>query len=135
MLKRVMVATACLVLMAATVAAEAIAAGHRGKLVRGLTAQGRSIRLRVLPHEVKIQSFSIELRCSGGYVLIDEESNFLPSELGKKGQIHDAQIGSTDEILIRGRLAGHHVSGKIRVRDRLGKHPCSSPWVKFDAHG
>jgi hypothetical protein len=66
----------------------------RYKLARGRTGQGRSIRVKVFPDRIKIQSFSIELRCSGGHTLIDEES----------------------------------------VRDRLGKHRCSSPWVRFTAH-
>lgn len=135
MLKRVRVmAAACFALMSVTVAAEATAAGHRGDLARGRTGQGRSIRLKVLPHQVKLQRFSIELRCSGGYVLIDDESNFLPSAVDRKGRIHDVQVGSTDEVLIRGRRVGHKVSGRIRVRDRLGKHRCSSPWVHFKAH-
>jgi hypothetical protein len=134
MMKRVMMAGACVVLASMMAATASIAAGHAGKLAHGRTGQGRNIRVRVFPDQIKIQSFSIELNCSGGYVLVDEESNFLPSAVSKKGQIHDAQVGSTDEILIRGRLTGHKVSGRIRVRDRLGKHRCSSPWVRFTAH-
>jgi hypothetical protein len=133
MVKRVMVA-ACVVLMSVTVAAEASAAGDGGKLARGRTAQGRSIRVKVSPGGIQIQGFSIELHCSGGYTLIDAESNFLPSVVGRKGRIHDAQVGDTDEILIRGRLTAHKVSGRLRVRDRLGKYRCSSPWVRFTAH-
>ncbi len=134
MMKRAMLA-ACVALVSVTVPASANAGGDGGKLARGRTAQGRSIRVKVFPDRIKIQGFSIELRCSGGYTLIDAESNFLPSEAGHKGRIHDAQVGTTDEILIRGRLTGHKVSGRIRVRDRLGKHRCSSPWVRFTAHG
>jgi hypothetical protein len=133
MMNRVMVA-ACVALMSVMVAAEANAARDRGKLAHGKTAQGRSIRMKVFPDRIKIQGFSIELRCSGGYTLIDAESNFLPSYAGRKGRIHDAQVGTTDEVLIRGRSTGHKVSGRIRVRDRLGKHHCSSPWVRFTAH-
>jgi hypothetical protein len=135
MMKRVTMAGACVVLASMMAATAAIAAGHPGKLAHGRTGQGRNIRVKVFPDQIKIQSFSIELNCSGGYVLVDEESNFLPSAVSQKGQIHDAQVGSTDDILIRGRLTGHKVSGRIRVRDRLGKHRCSSPWVRFTAHG
>jgi hypothetical protein len=134
MLQKVATMVACVVMASLTVAAGASAAGSGGELARGHTGQGRNIRLRVFPHQVEIQAFSIELRCSGGYVLVDQESNFLPSAVSRNGQIHDAQVGSTDEILIRGRLTGHKVSGRLRVRDRLGKHRCSSPWVHFMAH-
>ena len=102
--------------------------------MRGRTGQGRSIRVKVFSDRIKIQSFSIELHCSGGYILVDQESNFLPSTVSREGRIHDAQVGTTDEILIRGHLSAHKVSGRIRVRDRLGKHRCSSPWVRFKTH-
>ena len=134
MLRKVTTMAACIVLASVTICAEAAAADNEGKLARGKTGQGRSIRFKVFPNRVTIKGFSIELHCSGGYTLIDLESNFLPSHTGRKGRIHDAQVGSTDEILIRGHLRGDKVNGRIRVRDRLGKHRCSSPWVPFKAH-
>lgn len=133
MLSKVTTVTACLVLASVTMSAGATAADDGGKLARGRTGQGRSIRIKVFPDHIKLQRFSIELHCSGGYTLIDSESNFLPSAATRKGRIHDAQVGNTDEVLIRGKLSGRTVTGRIRVRDRLGKHRCSSPWVSFKA--
>ncbi|HEX4016044.1 MAG TPA: hypothetical protein VHX15_04845 [Frankiaceae bacterium] len=125
---------ACFVLAAVMTSACAMAAGQGGKLARGQTGQGRSIRIRVFPKRIKIEGFSIELHCSGGYRLIDSESNFMPSAASRKGQIHDAQVGDTDEILIRGHLRSYKLKGRIRVRDHLGRHRCSSPWVPFNTH-
>jgi hypothetical protein len=134
MLKRVTAMTACLVWASVTVSAGATAADNDGNLARGRTGQGRSIRMKVFPDRVQLQSFSIELHCAGGYVLVDQESNFLPSTVSRNGHIHDAQVGTTDEILLRGHMSAHEVSGRIRVRDRLGKYRCSSPWVRFKTH-
>ena len=134
MFKKVTTAAASLILASAMLASGAIAAGGGGKLAHGRTGQGRSIRVIVSQHQIRLRSFSVQLRCSGGYILVDQESNFLPSAVDHKGRFHDAQVGSTDEVLIRGRLAGDKVIGSLRVRDRLGKHHCSSPWVKFKAH-
>jgi hypothetical protein len=126
-------ATSMCVVVGLVAVSDATAAGRNGKVASGKTGQGRSIRIKVMPNAVKLLSFSIELRCGGGYTLIDQESNFLPSPTSRTGQIHDAQVGSTDEVQIRGHHAGSTVKGRIRVRDRLGKHRCSSPWVKFTA--
>jgi hypothetical protein len=113
--------------------ADAFAAGQGAKVATGKTGQGRTIRLKVMPGAVKLLGFSIELRCAGGYTLVDQESNFLPSATNRSGRFHDAQVGSTDEVQIRGRLSGSTVKGRVRVRDRLGKHRCASHWVKFSA--
>ena len=135
MKKKMTIAAACVVLVQAAIAGGAIGAGKKGGgVAKGKTRQGRTIRLRVRPRQVEIKGFSIQLRCSGGYVLVDEESGFLPSAVSAKGAIHDRQLGSTDEVLIRGQVAAHAVRGRIRVRDRLGKHRCWSPWVRFTAH-
>jgi hypothetical protein len=134
MVKKAMIAAGCVALMAMAVATGATAAGQGEELARGKTGQGRKIRLRVGADRVKLIGFSIELRCSGGYTLVDEESDFLPSTVSRKGRVHDAQVGSTDEVLIRGHVTTGAVRGRIRVRDRLGKHRCSSPWVRFTAH-
>ncbi len=132
MFKKLSTTAACVVLAAAALSVDAIAAGHHG-VARGKTGQGRSIRMADSPKQIKLRGFSIELRCSGGYQLVDQESGFLPTTVSPSGQFHDHQYGSTDEVLIRGRLHAHAVRGWIRVRDRLGKHHCSSPWVKFTA--
>lgn len=133
MYKKLSAVMTCVVLAVAAVAADAIAAGHAGHVARGHTGQGRAIRMKVMPGQIKLQSFSIELHCSGGYVLVDAESGFEPTSVSHGGHLRDHQWGSTDEVLLRGHLKGHTVRGQIRVRDRLGKHRCSSPWVKFTA--
>lgn len=133
-MKHLTIAAICGVLASMAVAADAVAIGGGGKLARGHTAQGKKILLQIDPHSVEIKSFSIELRCSGGYELIDQESDFVPSAVSHGGLVHDRQFGSTDEVLIRGRLTAHSLRGWIRVRDRLGKHRCSSPRVHFTAH-
>ena len=132
MLKKMTTTAASVVLIWMIMSTAAVAAGHGGKVARGLTAQGRSIRMNLSPATIVIRGFSIELRCSGDFVLVDQESDFRPSTVSK-GQIHDSQVGPTDEVLIRGRLGARVVHGRIRVRDRLGKHRCSSSWVPFTA--
>jgi hypothetical protein len=135
MMRKVTMMAVFAVLASVTFEVDAGAAADGGELARGRTAQGRHIRVMLFADRITIQNFSIELHCSGGYTLVDSESNFLSSVANRKGRIHDVQVGSTDEVLIRGHLADHKVSGQIRVRDRLGKHRCSSPWVSFKAHG
>jgi hypothetical protein len=132
MFKKLSITAACVVLVSAALSVDATAAGpHR--VARGKTGQGRSIRIAVAPRQLKLRGFAIELRCSGGYLLVDQESGFLPTVVSPGGRFHDHQYGSTDEVLIRGRAHGHAVHGRVRVRDRLGKHRCSSPWVRFTA--
>jgi hypothetical protein len=133
MLKKLTITVACGAFALIAMTPGATAAGRGGRLAKGHTGQGRSIRIRVLPDQIKIQGFSIELRCSGGYILVDQESGFQPTLVKRKGRFHDRQYGSTDEVLIRGHLRGHLLRGQIRVRDRLGKHRCSSPWIGFTA--
>lgn len=131
MSKKLMTVSACVVLVYVAMSTTALAARQTARSATGKTGQGRAIRIKVMPDAIKLVGFSIELRCSGGYVLVDQESDFLPSAVSRKGRIHDAQVGNTDEVLIRGHRTGRTVGGRLRVRDRLGKHRCSSPWVKF----
>lgn len=130
MLKRLPVAAVCVALAAAVVAPNAVA-GHGGGVKKGHTAQGRKIRVKFYRRFVEIKNFSIKLHCKGGYKLIDLESGFLPSPLRGHNHIRDRQKGSTDVVLIRGRLTRRRVHGAIRVRDHLGKHRCDSHWVRF----
>lgn len=65
-------------------------------------------------------------------MLIDTESGFQPSKLRNSGRIHDHQVGSTDDVYIRGRLGNHRLHGAIRVRDKLGRYKCDSRWVRFN---
>lgn len=133
MLRRVIIAIACVVVLAAASIGAAAAAPEKGAdLLKGRTAQGRQIRLRVHGKSIQIVSFTAQLRCRNGEVLIDEESGFQPTSV-KGGRFHDNQVGSTDEVLIRGHLRGSRASGAVRVKDRLGKVRCDSRWISFKA--
>ncbi len=134
MLKKLITMVIC-VAAAGAVFAGAAEAGKKGNgnVKKGHTAQRRNIQIAVYDRSVELKHFSIELRCKGGYELIDLESGFKPSRLRKNNRIHDHQVGSTDDVYIRGRLGNHHVYGAIRVRDKLGSHRCDSHWVRFNA--
>lgn len=134
MFRRVIVAAACMALGSSLLLDAATAASKsRGSQLHGKTSQGRQIRLKASAGKVQLKHFTIQLRCRGGAILIDEESGFLPSKVGRGGKIHDVQVGSTDEVLFRGRLKGSKLRGKIRVRDKLEGKRCDSKWVKFTA--
>ena len=117
--------------MLALTAGSASAAQSGRKVVKGHTAQGRSIRVAIHKNSIELKHFTIKLSCKGTGPLIDVESGFLPSQLRNNNRIHDHQEGSTDNVYIRGRLFRHHLKGSIRVRDRWGKHSCDSHWVRF----
>lgn len=129
-------ALACAALaLALALAPGSALAGKGGKNVhKGRTAQGRTIRVAVYKRSIELKHFTIKLRCRKGGTLIDVESGFLPSKLRKHNRIHDHQVGSTDDVYVRGRLYRHHLKGAIRVRDRWGKkNKCDSKWVRFHA--
>jgi hypothetical protein len=109
----------------------ASAQGQRTQL-RGRTSQGHQIKLVVRNRSVVIKHLTARLHCRGGAVLIDDESGFLPTPV-RRGRISDKQFGSTDEVLIQGRLRGKRLQGKVRVRDRLGRARCDSGWIRFAA--
>ncbi|MBA3866745.1 MAG: hypothetical protein H0X42_10460 [Solirubrobacterales bacterium] len=131
MLKRLIAAAICTAVACGLVLNSAAAAGSGVQVSKGRTAQGRQIRIAFHPRSVELKHFTIRLRCKGGDVLIDAESGFLPSKVLKNGRIRDHQVGSTDDVYLRGRLGNHRLHGAIRVRDRLGKHRCDSKWVRF----
>jgi hypothetical protein len=133
MLKKLITAVLCMVVAAAATApvAGAAARGGRPSVMAGHTAQGRSVRVAIGRRSVDLKHFKIRLRCRGGYVLIVDESGFERSRLRRNRRIHDHQVGSTDDVYVRGRLGNHHLHGAIRVRDRLGRHRCDSHWVRF----
>jgi hypothetical protein len=129
----VVMALAC-VGAGATAGTAAVASGAApGGTLKGRTAQGRAIRLASGRGAVTIERFSIELRCADGSSLLDLESGFQPTPVRRGGQVSDRQAGSTDQVLIRGRLRGRRLGGKIRVRDRWGRVRCDSRWVRFRA--
>jgi hypothetical protein len=78
--------------------------------------------------------FTIKLTCRDGSTLIDEESGFQRTPVQRDGNFHDDQLGSTDEVLLGGRLRGHTARGRVRVKDHLGNGVrCDSHWVRFSA--
>ncbi len=132
MLKQLITAAICVAVGGGIISDGAIAAQEsHGSTSKGRTAQGRQIRMAFHRGSVEIKHFSIRLRCQGGSVLIDTESGFLPSRLLRNNRVHDHQVGSTDDVYIRGRLGNHRLHGAIRVRDKVGKHRCDSHWVRF----
>jgi hypothetical protein len=130
MVKKLITAVGCVALVAFALSASAAASGHRANVSAGHTAQGRRIRVAIYGQKIELKHFTVGLRCHGAS-LIDIESGFLPSRLRNRDRIHDHQVGSTDDVYIRGRLGNHHLHGAIRVRDRLGRRRCDSHWVRF----
>ena len=129
------ITTACIALCGAILLDGAAAATHGGRTqLRGRTAQKRTIKVAMHGNRIQLKHFTARLRCQGGATLIDAESGFQPTRT-RGGHFNDAQVGSTDEVLFRGKVRGHRINGKIRVKDRLGKKKCDSRWVKFAAHG
>lgn len=110
-------------------------AAEAGRVYKGKTAQRHPIKIAMRAKSLKVLHFKAKLRCRDGSILIDDESGFLPTPIKGNGSFRDAQVGSTDEVLIRGRRGGHAVRGKIRVTDRVGKVRCNSKWIKFSARG
>jgi hypothetical protein len=132
MIKLLTAALAC-VLGCAALTVEAGAATPDHGLLKGRTRQGRTIRLALHHESLQIKRFTIELRCRDGSYLVDEESGFVPTRLGRGGRIRDHQVGNTDDVWIRGRLSGRVLRGTVRVHDRLGRVQCDSHWVRFHA--
>jgi hypothetical protein len=110
-------------------------AAEAGRVYKGKTAQRHPIKIAVRARSLKVLHFKAKLRCRDGSILIDDESGFLPTPIKGNGSFRDAQVGSTDEVLIRGHRGGHAVRGRIRVTDRVGKVRCNSKWIKFTARG
>jgi len=104
------------------------------KMFKGKTAQKRPVKIAVSGNRIDIIHFKARLKCSNGDILILDERGFLPTPVKGNGKFRDKQFGRTDTVLIRGRLRGRVVSGRIRVIDRLrGGLRCKSNWIKFTA--
>ena len=73
--------------MLALGAGSASAAQSGRKVVKGHTAQGRSIRVAIHKNSIEIKHFTIKLSCKGTGPLIDVESGFLPSQLRRNNRI------------------------------------------------
>ena len=130
-----MVLMAAMVCGLLTVGAEQMAdAAPRRQLMKGRTGQRYRIALRDRGGAIEVMRFTIKLSCRDGSTLIDEESGFQRTPVQRGGNFHDDQLGSTDEVLIGGRLRGHTARGKVRVKDPLGNGVrCDSHWVRFSA--
>jgi hypothetical protein len=131
------------VLLCVMLAAEPTRSGAaQRRELSGRTAQGQRIKLALEDGRVQMLRFRARLRCDNGDLLVVEESGFLPTRL-RRGRFADLQLGSTDEVLFRGRLLGMSANGRLLVRDRLrirDRHGprtlrCSSGWVGFNVRG
>jgi len=105
---------------------------ERGRL-EGRTAQGEQIVFHVAGGNLRLRHFTVRLRCRDDSVLIDRESDFQTTALGRNGSFRDDQAGGTDEVRFQGQLRGRAARGRLRVRDRLGRVRCDSRWVRFTA--
>ncbi len=103
------------------------------RLYQGRTAQKYPIKVAVNGGKLKVLHFKAKLSCADGSVLVDTESGFQPTRIGKGGKFQDVQVGSTDEVILKGRRRGKKVSGKVRVIDHIGKKKikCHSRLIKF----
>lgn len=128
------ITTACVAICSAVLLDAATAATDDRTQLRGRTGQKQSIKLVMHDNRIQLKHFTARLRCRGGGVLIDSESGFQATPV-HGGRFQDAQVGSTDEVLFKGTIRGRRVSGKIRVKDKLGKKRCDSGWFGFSAHG
>lgn len=117
------------------VAGNAAASADRAEaeLFKGKTGQGYRIKVLVREQAFKIHVFDVDLRCRDGSELALIEGGFLWTKVGKRGRFKDAQFGRTDSVYFRGRLSERRIRGRLRVTDRLGKIPCASRWIAFNA--
>jgi len=105
------------------------------KTFKGKTAQKRPVKIAVRGRTIDVLHFKARLKCRNGDILILDEGGFLPTRVKGNGKFRDKQFGRTDTVLIRGRLRGRVVRGKLRVFDKIGRKgiKCKSHWIKFKA--
>ena len=120
----------CALALAAVFAVEASARVYQGR-----TAQKYPIKVAVNGGKLKLLHFKAKLSCADGSVLIDTESGFEPTRIQKNGAFTDVQVGSSDEVILKGRRKGNVVRGKVRVIDQIGKKKvkCHSKLIGFHA--
>ena len=133
MFRRIAVPTVLVLVLALASTSSCAQASTKTSLLRGRTGQRHLVKLRTWERALQIVRFDIELRCHDGSVLIDEESDFMRTPLRRNDSFGEVQTGSTDTVMIRGRVRGKSVKGRLRVKDRLGKTRCDSHWVSFTA--
>lgn len=105
------------------------------RVYKGKTKQRHKMKVSVSGDKLKILHFKANLKCRNGSTLIVDERGFQPTKIRGNGRFKDVQVGSTDEVFIKGKRKGKVVRGKIRVKDRLhkGGARCHSRWIKFTA--
>lgn len=134
MLRRAMLGMAMMCVVGSVCAGEAAGFPAMRQPMRGRTGQHYRVTLRARGQTIEIIRFTIKLACRDGSTLIDEESGFQRISLRRGNRFLGDQFGSTDEVLIGGRLRGHTAHGSVRVTDRLGNGVrCDSHWVRFQA--
>lgn len=132
MLGRTMLGMAMMCVVVSVCAAQAAGVPPMRQPMKGRTGQHYWISLRDHGRAIEIMRFSIKLACRDGSTLVDEESGFQRTPLGRGGSFRDDQLGATDEVLFGGRLRGHVARGRVRVKDHLGNGVrCDSHWVRF----
>lgn len=104
------------------------------RVFHGHTTQKYPIKVAVNGGKLTLLNFKAKLSCADGSILIDTESGFQPTRLRKGGVFRDVQVGSTDEVIFKGRVHRKVVRGKIRVLDTIGKKriKCRSRLMKFN---
>ena len=130
MFVKCVVALVALALVYASAADAATSRKYKGK-----TSQGNAIAFTIKGSSLKGLKFSITLTCSDGSTLTDTESGFQASKI-KNGKFSDDQVGSTDEVVIKGKRKskGKKVTGTIKVTDKLSSTvTCGPTTVKFSA--
>jgi len=101
---------------------------------KGKTGQKKAISFKVKGSKITSLKFTINLTCSDGSTLTDVESGFQTIKIGKRGKINDDQVGSTDEIVMKGKKKGKKVTGTLKVTDKLNSSTsCGPQTVKFSA--
>lgn len=121
-------------LIAAEAASPAAAASGSRKFLTGRTAQKHPVKFARRGNKLDLIRVVARLRCNDGTILTNYESGFLPTPI-RRGKVRDHQVGSTDDVWLRGTVRGNVVRGKIKVTDKLkrGKVRCNSRWFKFTA--
>jgi len=99
----------------------------------GKTSEGKAIKFKISGNSLKSLKFSITLNCSDGSTLTDTESGFQATTI-KKNKFSDDQVGSTDEVILKGKRKGKKVTGTIKVTDKLNSTvSCGPRTVTFTA--
>jgi hypothetical protein len=122
----------CACLAVAAVLAVAAGAATDGKY-KGKTAQKKRVAFTIGGNTITGLRFAINLKCSNGDTLTDDESDFEPIDLDAAGKFSDEQVGGKDQVKLSGKVKGSTVKGRVRVQDKLKKGVTCKRAVKFKA--